>query len=82
MMEWHKKSKRLWTAEHEGRRFRIERREAVGGIGPVIVLEVDRLQREIRREYAQGFTRGAKVVARWISTSDMASDATSTQPSN
>lgn len=66
-MEWDNRSKRLWVAEHNGRRFRIERTgDAARGTGPVILKEVDRLQREIRRDFAKNFAAATKLCDEWI----------------
>lgn len=66
-MNWDHRSKRLWVAEHDGRRFRIERAgDAARGTGPVVLKEVDRLYRELRRDYANGFTAAAKICEAWV----------------
>ena len=66
-MEWENRSKRLWVAEHNGRHFRIERTgDAARGTGPVCLREVDRLFREVRRDYAKGFAAAVKLCEEWV----------------
>lgn len=79
-MDWTRKSNRLWTAEQDGRWFRIERRNSIGGIGPVLVLEMDRLHREIRRDYATKVAQAQKVAEQWCT--DTTNDAQKPPPSN
>lgn len=65
-MEWQTRSRRLWVAEHHGRTFRIEKTgDALAPGGSLLVREVDRLQREVRREFAKNFPAAQKVADEW-----------------
>ena len=66
-MEWENRSKRLWVAVHNGRNFRIEKAgDALAPGGSLLVREVDRLQREVRREFAKNFPAAQKVADEWV----------------
>jgi hypothetical protein len=64
-MEWERRSKRLWVAEHEGRRFRIERAGVSRDSGTVVLSETDGLHRVIRKEPVDTPTKAKIIAERW-----------------
>jgi hypothetical protein len=64
-MQWDKKSKILWTAECDGRRFRIERINSTYS-GQATVREVDEAQRTVNTALVSGYREGVKVVQQWL----------------
>lgn len=66
-LEWEKRSLRLWTAQSEGRSFRIERAgDASRNVGSVHVIEWNRLCKPIRREHADTVALGKQLVEVWL----------------
>lgn len=64
-MKWIKNSKILWTAEHAGRRFRIEKQNSTYS-GQAILVEVDEYQRVLRKEIVRGYREAVKVAEKWL----------------
>lgn len=64
-MQWEKKSKILWTAESDGRYFRIERANSTY-TGQATVREVDASQRTLNTALVSGYREGVKVVQTWL----------------
>lgn len=67
---WEKRSARLWTGEKDGRHFRIERcGMSYGSTGTVVAVEVDQLQKPIRREPTQSATTAKVLIETWLTES-------------
>lgn len=59
-------SRRLWTADHEGRHFRLEKSgNAHSGHGGMIVREVDDLHRNLQRERVANLPAARKLAGEW-----------------
>lgn len=66
-MEWTKKSQRLWTAEANGRTFRIERLgSASANGGGVRLKEMDRLSRPVRQEDITSIAKAKLTAEGWL----------------
>lgn len=62
---WERQSSKLWTAEHDGRRFRIERTSSTY-YGAATVREVDERQRTVQAVIVGGYREGMKVADEWV----------------
>lgn len=61
-------SRRLWTAEHEGRHFRLEKPgTSHAGVGGTVVREVDDLHRNLQKQFVANMPAGKKLAAQWAS---------------
>jgi hypothetical protein len=61
-----RQSRRLWTAEHEGRHFRLEKPgTSHAGAGGMVVREVDELHRNLQKEYVPNLPAARKLAGQW-----------------
>jgi hypothetical protein len=59
-------SRRLWTAEHEGRHFRVEKPgTSHAGAGGAVVREVDELHRNLQKQFVASIPAGKKLAGEW-----------------
>lgn len=65
-MDWKKRSQRLWTAEQDGRAFRIERLGSASANGGTVVKEMDTLHRPVRQEDSTDVTSAKALAAKWL----------------
>lgn len=65
-MEWIKKSVRLWTAEYEGRQFRLEKNQAANSTAGYVLKEMNSIHQPVRLERVKTMIQAKKLAKEWL----------------